>query len=108
MRFHWKPILVAAASYTWDVAEAFPGLSLLKRNVGPKEEKYFFEPGRDDILGHYDVRFFKGVVSYEERTETLLAAIRGYLTFFRERNLETWIAHGSLLGWWWNGKVRSF
>jgi hypothetical protein len=30
---------------------------------------------------------------------------RAYLNFFREQGLETWIAHGTLLGWWWNGKV---
>ena len=32
--------------------------------------------------------------------------IRAYLTFFRENNMDTWIAHGTLLGWWWNGKVN--
>lgn len=71
----------------------------------PPEEKYFHEPGNDDILGHYDTRFFKGAVTYEERTDTLVHMTRAYLTFFRENGLETWIAHGTLLGWWWNGKV---
>jgi hypothetical protein len=32
--------------------------------------------------------------------------VRAYLGFFREKGLETWIAHGTLLGWWWNGAVR--
>lgn len=71
----------------------------------PSETKYFHEPGGDDIMGHYDTRFFHGVVSYDERTDTLTHMIRAYLGFFRENNLETWIAHGTLLGWWWNGKV---
>lgn len=30
--------------------------------------------------------------------------IRAYLRFFEDNGLETWIAHGTLLGWWWNGK----
>jgi hypothetical protein len=30
--------------------------------------------------------------------------IRAYLRFFRDNGIETWIAHGTLLGWWWNGK----
>jgi len=30
--------------------------------------------------------------------------VRAYLTYFRDKNLDTWIAHGTLLGWWWNGK----
>jgi hypothetical protein len=67
--------------------------------------KYFHEPGHDDILGHYDTRFFHGIVSYEERSDTLHHMIRAYLDFFRNNGLETWIAHGTLLGWWWNGKV---
>jgi hypothetical protein len=32
--------------------------------------------------------------------------MRSYLLFFAEKGLETWIAHGTLLGWWWNGQVR--
>ncbi len=71
-----------------------------------RDTKYFHEPGGDDLLGHYDKRFFKGVVSYEERTDTLHHMIRAYLNRFHELGLETWIAHGTLLGWWWNGKVR--
>lgn len=69
------------------------------------EYKYFHEPGRDDILGHYDIRFFTTPVSDTERAETLTHMIRAYLNFFDENDLETWIAHGTLLGWWWNGKV---
>jgi phosphorylcholine metabolism protein LicD len=30
--------------------------------------------------------------------------IRAYLKFFKDQGLDTWIAHGTLLGWWWNGK----
>jgi hypothetical protein len=69
------------------------------------EDKYFHEPGRDDILGHYDTRYFKGVVSDQERSETLSHMMRAYLDYFRDNKLETWIAHGTLLGWWWNSKV---
>jgi hypothetical protein len=62
--------------------------------------------GSPDYAGHYDIRYFKGVVTFEERTETLKHMVRAYLTTFREKGIETWIAHGTLLGWWWNGKVR--
>jgi hypothetical protein len=62
---------------------------------------------RDDHLGHYDRRFFSKVVNDEERTDTQSHMIRAYLNFFREEGLDTWIAHGTLLGWWWNGKVIS-
>ncbi|KNG50358.1 mannosylphosphate transferase [Stemphylium lycopersici] len=68
------------------------------------DTKYFHEPGGSNTLGHYDKRYFKGVVSDEERTDTQKHMIRAYLNFFRENDLDTWIAHGTLLGWWWNGK----
>ncbi|KAI9752959.1 MAG: hypothetical protein M4579_005390 [Chaenotheca gracillima] len=70
-----------------------------------EDTKYFHEPGRDDYLGHYDVRYFKEKVSYEEREDTLIHMIRAYLNTFREKGIETWVAHGTLLGWWWNGKI---
>ena len=59
----------------------------------------------DLTLGHYDKRYFHEIVSDEERTDTQQHMIRAYLEFFRTNNLDTWIAHGTLLGWWWNGKV---
>lgn len=71
----------------------------------PADTKYFHEPGESNELGHYDARYYSGLVSYEERGDALHHLIRSYLTVFRERNIETWIAHGTLLGWWWNGKI---
>ena len=74
-----------------------------------QNKKYFNEPGGTLELGHYDIRYFQGqAVSYEERTVTLQNLVRSYLTMFREMNIETWIAHGTLLGWWWNGKIMPF
>lgn len=71
-----------------------------------RDTKYFHEPTGSEELGHYDIRYFRGsVVSYEEKSATLHYLIRAYLTTFRELDIETWIAHGSLLGWWWNGKI---
>jgi phosphorylcholine metabolism protein LicD len=31
--------------------------------------------------------------------------IRAYLTILHDLHVETWIAHGTLLGWWWNQKI---
>ncbi|KAL9618100.1 MAG: hypothetical protein Q9160_007170 [Pyrenula sp. 1 TL-2023] len=70
-----------------------------------EKKKYFKEPGGDDILGHYDNRFYHGVVKDVERRDTLLHLIRAYLMTMREIGLDTWIAHGTLLGWWWNGRM---
>ncbi|KAI2642076.1 LicD family-domain-containing protein [Xylaria nigripes] len=69
------------------------------------EQKYFHEPGWDAESGHYDVRYFRGKVPYEEHRPVLRHLIRSYLTTFRSLGAETWLAHGSLLGWWWNGRI---
>ncbi|KKK20584.1 hypothetical protein ARAM_004044 [Aspergillus rambellii] len=70
-----------------------------------EEFKYFQEPGNDHILAHYDSRYFRHPVSEEERAKTLTQIIHAYFDYFRENDLETWLAHGTLLGWWWNGRI---
>lgn len=69
------------------------------------DEKYFHEPGGSELGNHYDSRYFGGIQTYEEKQDTQIHMIRAYLTFFAEKGVETWLAHGTLLGWWWNGKV---
>ncbi|KAL2420105.1 hypothetical protein ABEF95_006519 [Exophiala dermatitidis] len=71
----------------------------------PDRNKYFHEPGGDDLLHHYDARFFQRIVSDEERRDTLQHLIRAYFLTFDYLGIETWIAHGTLLAWYWNGKI---
>lgn len=74
-------------------------------------EPYFKQPGGTLTLVHYDSRYFRGteadrdagIVSPEVRRATLHHMIRAYLITTYRLGLETWIAHGTLLGWWWNG-----
>lgn len=72
----------------------------------PQDGKYFHEPGGSELGNHYDIRYFNGIQRYEDKQDTQLHMLRAYLLFFREKGVETWLAHGTLLGWWWNGKVR--
>lgn len=68
--------------------------------------KYFHEP---KILAsthgsHYDWRFFNGVILGSEEQELVLhRLVRSWLLFTRNADINTWIAHGSLLSWHWNG-----
>lgn len=68
--------------------------------------KYFHEPGGSELANHYDTRYEHGVLSYEDKQDTQVHMLRAYLDFFTKNGVETWLAHGTLLGWWWNGKVR--
>lgn len=38
-----------------------------------------------------------------EQSLTLHRLIRTWLSFTRKTGITTWIAHGSLLSWYWNG-----
>ncbi|TDZ47638.1 Protein MNN4 [Colletotrichum trifolii] len=69
------------------------------------DTKYFHEPCCGEELGHYDIRYFKEAVSYDDHRVVLRNLIRSYLTVTKKNNIETWLAHGTLLGWWWNGKI---
>ncbi|KAK4122947.1 hypothetical protein N657DRAFT_552654, partial [Parathielavia appendiculata] len=72
----------------------------------PQEYKYFHEAGFSLELSHYDARFFRGPVPYATHRAILTHLIRSYLSTFRVTlGLETWLAHGTLLGWWWNGRI---
>ena len=53
---------------------------------------------------HYDWRFFNGItIGKDEQFIILHRLIKNYLNFARENGIITWIAHGSLLSWYWNG-----
>lgn len=72
--------------------------------------KYFREPSStvahpSDLLGHYDTRYFKGLLDYDAKRDIQVHLIQAYLEMFNRRHIETWIAHGTLLGWWWNAKM---
>lgn len=69
-------------------------------------EKYFNEAS---IVGnykgfHFDWRFFKrAYFSPFEHRMILHRMTRAWLRFSRKACLISWLAHGSLLGWYWNG-----
>ena len=64
--------------------------------------KYFHESTFD---AHYDTRFGVQGVSQEQRRLHLRALIQAYLSAMSNIIVETWLMHGSLLGWHWNRKV---
>ncbi|PNP41026.1 hypothetical protein TGAMA5MH_06894 [Trichoderma gamsii] len=95
-------LLVAALSISPAGASPTARFDRLKRDKTPK---YFIEPGGSLALGHYDKRFFKAEIPYGEHRDVLRQLVRSYLTTLHEHGVETWLAHGTLLGWWWNGQI---
>jgi hypothetical protein len=71
-----------------------------------KVTKYFHESRIiGTLLGdHYDWRFTNGVhYGAYEQTLVLHRLVRTWLSFCRKNGVTTWVAHGSLLSWYWNG-----
>lgn len=95
------PVLDASSAHRPSPAE----VALAKRRAGTESTKYFNEAGTSLELGHYDKRYFHGKVPYDQHRLVLRDLIRSYLTVCDAHGLETWLAHGTLLGWWWNGQV---
>lgn len=54
---------------------------------------------------HYDGRFASKPVPYEDKKTHLMALLQTYLSTMNDIGAETWIMHGTLLGWWWNRKI---
>lgn len=74
----------------------------------PSEYKYFREAGTTTLLlSHYDARFFPGSpLPPHQHLVALRHLIRSYLVTFDRLGAPTWLAHGTLLGWWWGGRVQ--
>lgn len=50
-------------------------------------------------------RFTDVVLNYEDQKSNLSMLMQSYLFTMRDLGAETWIMHGTLMGWWWNQKV---
>ena len=67
-----------------------------------KPQKYFHE---STFHEHYDGRFADRRLSYEDRRAHLTALTQTYLSCMNDLGIETFIMHGSLLGWYWNRHI---
>lgn len=99
------------------------GLQECSKYTDENEVRYFrmavINPGdprnRENEWGwHYDWRFFNGALNYEKpdwnqqelthRTNIILdRLLRNWSKFAMEKGIITWIMHGPLLSWYWNG-----
>lgn len=64
--------------------------------------KYFHE---SLFHSHYDGRFAEKALPYHEQKAALKNLLQTYLATFADLGVETWLMHGSLLGWWWGKKI---
>ena len=69
---------------------------------GDPKDKYFHE---STFHPHYDGRFAAKQIKDEEKLAHLTAMMQAFLSTMNDIGAETWIMHGTLLGWWWNQKI---
>src|SRR4051812_27632462 len=53
----------------------------------------------------YGLRFAERELSYSEQKVALKNLIQPFLATLTDLGVETWLMHGSLLGWWWGKHV---
>ncbi|CZT06614.1 related to mannosylphosphorylation protein MNN4 [Rhynchosporium agropyri] len=91
---------------------------LLRGKGGDAAKKYFhfthiMTAGKPEQLGSIVLapdakcynRFADHQLGYQERKKALSNLVQTYLATFSDLGVETWLMHGTLLGWWWNRKL---
>lgn len=72
-------------------------------------QKYFYEVlVLNDLRtsgSHYDWRFFREFIDFEHHIAAIHNMQRAWSRFADSMGIAYWIAHGSLLGWYWNGMM---
>jgi hypothetical protein len=69
----------------------------------PTTPKYFREPGEHQ---HYDLKYFVEALEPAAQNARIKVLMQTYLATLRDLGVQTWLMHGSLLGWWWGKKVK--
>ncbi|KAJ4316673.1 mannosyltransferase [Neodidymelliopsis sp. IMI 364377] len=82
------------------------GLTPLSRDRSTTDsrfkDKYFHE---SVYHPHYDGRFAAHVLPHKTRAFHMRLLLKTYMEAMERMGVRTWIVHGTLLGWWWNGHV---
>ncbi|KAJ3159886.1 cytochrome c oxidase subunit 1 [Irineochytrium annulatum] len=67
-------------------------------------EKFFLE---HQLSGHQDARYFSAahLTDARKRREALGGLLEAWFRFGDEHGVVSWIAHGTLIGWFWNGEM---
>lgn len=74
------------------------------QNPEPKKPTKYFHEAKFD--GHYDGRFASTRLANEnDRHDRLVSLVQTYISTMQDIGAETWIMHGTLMGWWWNREI---
>jgi len=86
---------------------ALHGLTHLSNDYSNPESfshptKFFHE---STFSGHYDGRFASTELPHHTRLFHLRLLLKAYMDTMDRIGVRSWLMHGCLLGWWWNGRI---
>jgi hypothetical protein len=100
--------LILLESAPFAIPSPIPAQDIKKNahdNIRPGQPKYFVEPGGSYNRMHYDLRYFHKELEAVEHRLVLEDLVRSYLNVTNHYEIETWLAHGTLMGWWWGERI---
>ena len=57
------------------------------------------------MQAHYDARYMTEQLDDQEQYAAIRVLMQTYLSTMRDIGVQTWLMHGTLLGWWWGKQV---
>ncbi|KAH3667048.1 hypothetical protein WICMUC_005395 [Wickerhamomyces mucosus] len=82
---------------------------ILLCQIKAEEYRYFKEgsllSNTSNGLAHYDLRFYNYRIKPVDRIAILHRIVRAWSRFTISQNIETWLMHGSLMGYYFNGLI---
>lgn len=96
-----SPLQPALADADFESVRMRYDLDDMSGRYGDPAGKYWHE---SVFHPHYDGRFTDHTLPYVEQRGNLSVLIQAYLSTMADLGAETWLCHGTLLGWWWNRK----
>lgn len=87
--------------------QSLRGLTLLTADYSNHESytaptKFFHE---STFSPHYDGRFASTELPHHTRLFHMRLMLKSYIETMDRIGVRTWLMHGCLLGWWWNGRI---
>ncbi|GKT64725.1 mannosylphosphorylation protein [Colletotrichum tofieldiae] len=73
-----------------------------RKEARSQPAKYFREAS---FSPRYDARFATKPLNETAERDALKALVQTYFATLRDLGVQTWLMHGSLLGWWWNKQI---
>ncbi|VVT57835.1 uncharacterized protein SAPINGB_P005893 [Magnusiomyces paraingens] len=74
-----------------------------EHDKAPIADKYFHEYGRGSDAFHSDFRFYHHSPTEPVKQKNMHYLFRAWSKFAQQEGIVSWLAHGTLISWYWNG-----